>query len=168
MSDIEPRTFPIMVTVYGTKASSIPWSLIAPHEAQALINHDQTLERLAERGGLDPCEALSVILNLKWRQDRFSLGTAVAVLAALAVETARADREADRAKRADVDGWCDACAGLGIQPQGSCMCGGTGKAADAVCHLRDRLHDSEAERDALRAALADLNGELSASGGETT
>lgn len=41
--------------------ASIPWSLIAPHEGQALANHQQTLERLAERGGLSACEALLVI-----------------------------------------------------------------------------------------------------------
>jgi hypothetical protein len=30
----------------------IPWEMIAPHEAQALLNHDQTLHCLAERCGL--------------------------------------------------------------------------------------------------------------------
>lgn len=42
--------------------TSIPWSLIAPHEDQALRNHGgQTLQRLAERGGLSPLEARCVI-----------------------------------------------------------------------------------------------------------
>ena len=38
--------------------ASIPWAMIAPHEAQVQLNHDQSLERLAERGGLSACEAL--------------------------------------------------------------------------------------------------------------
>lgn len=44
----------------------IPWELIAPHEAQARKNHGQTLERLHQRGGLSPCEALAVLENREW------------------------------------------------------------------------------------------------------
>lgn len=47
---------------------SIPWDLIAPHEQQAIRNHDQTLERLAERGGLAPCEAVAVLTDRPYRQ----------------------------------------------------------------------------------------------------
>jgi len=36
--------------------TSVPWSFIEPGRAQAKRNHDQTLERLAERGGLAPGE----------------------------------------------------------------------------------------------------------------
>lgn len=50
------RQFPIL----GTN-ESIPWNIIAPHEKQALCNHGQTLQRLAERGGLDYVELLSVL-----------------------------------------------------------------------------------------------------------
>lgn len=46
----------------------VPWSLIAPHERQAQKNHDQTLERLAERGGLDPSEMVAVIEDRPWHQ----------------------------------------------------------------------------------------------------
>ncbi len=50
------RRFPIQ------GGPSIPWWIIAPHEKQALRNHGgQTLERLAERGGLGPSEALAVL-----------------------------------------------------------------------------------------------------------
>ena len=69
------RMFPIMVTTYrenneitfARKIDSpfvvvcLPWAMIAPHERQALCNHDQTLKRLAERGGLDCTEALAVL-----------------------------------------------------------------------------------------------------------
>ena len=46
----------------------VPWDLVAPHERQALRNHDQTLERLAERGGLSPAELLAVLEDLAWSQ----------------------------------------------------------------------------------------------------
>lgn len=62
------RMFPVL---YGyTKAEiesrekgplSVPWRLLQPHERQALINHDQTLERLAQRGGLSLDEIVAVI-----------------------------------------------------------------------------------------------------------
>lgn len=48
------------------KTSSIPWEMIAPHERQAQRNHSQTLKRLAERGGLSPCEAVAVMLDRRW------------------------------------------------------------------------------------------------------
>jgi hypothetical protein len=45
---------------------SVPWDLVAPHEAQALINHGQTLERLHARGGLDCVELYCVMHGLRW------------------------------------------------------------------------------------------------------
>ena len=58
--------FPIM----GDKQiSSIPWALIAPHEKRAMDNHgQQTLKRLAERGGLSTCEACAVLENRPWHK----------------------------------------------------------------------------------------------------
>lgn len=56
------RRFPIM------GGPSIPWEIIAPHNAQAIANHDQNLERLAERGGLSPLEAICVLEDRKWRR----------------------------------------------------------------------------------------------------
>ena len=43
----------------------IPWTVIEPHEKQAESNHQQSLERLNERGGLCPVE-LYYVLN-DWR-----------------------------------------------------------------------------------------------------
>lgn len=40
---------------------AVPWSAIAPHEQRAQLNHGQSLERLAERGGLSPKEFVAVI-----------------------------------------------------------------------------------------------------------
>ena len=51
-------TFPILK---GQYLKAVPWDFMAPHAVQAKDNHDQTLERLAERGGLSPHEALCVI-----------------------------------------------------------------------------------------------------------
>lgn len=45
----------------------VPWSFLVPHEAQAIENHDQTLERLAQRGGLVPQEMVAVLENRRWR-----------------------------------------------------------------------------------------------------
>lgn len=54
------RRFPVMVGYSG--GFSIPWELVEPFERQALANHGrQTLERLAERGGLDPTELWAVM-----------------------------------------------------------------------------------------------------------
>ena len=39
----------------------IPWRLIEPGRDQALRNHDQTLEKLAQRGGLCPEEIYAVL-----------------------------------------------------------------------------------------------------------
>lgn len=49
----------------GNVITSIPWDMIAPHEKQALVNHDQTLERLAQRGGLEAVEAMKVLRGEK-------------------------------------------------------------------------------------------------------
>ena len=50
--------FPIMAGL-DRQPMTIPWAMIAPHERQADLNHDQSLERLAQRGGLNACEALA-------------------------------------------------------------------------------------------------------------
>lgn len=41
--------------------AGVPWAFVEPHHAQAMINHDQTLNRLADRGGLSPQEMLAVV-----------------------------------------------------------------------------------------------------------
>jgi len=67
------KQFPIMISYRGTKGpcpSWIPWDLIAPYEAQAQINHYQSLEKLASRGGLSPIEAFLVMNGRDWRDIR--------------------------------------------------------------------------------------------------
>lgn len=64
------KSFPILLTIPSWKAyrdrcpKSIPWELIEPHREQAMKNHYQTLERLAQRGGLDPIELKSVLQDV--------------------------------------------------------------------------------------------------------
>lgn len=67
------REFPIMTHDAARKGlrvvvTGIPWALIATDvgEARAMQNHNQTLARLAERHGLDACEALCILLNQDW------------------------------------------------------------------------------------------------------
>lgn len=68
----------------------IPWSVIAPHEAQAKRNHGgQTLERLHERGGLSWAEAAAVLEDRKFRQ--MDAEAAKAIVLARATSQERAD-----------------------------------------------------------------------------
>lgn len=63
------KMFPILKTGRWGKTvlpASIPWSLVAPHEAYAQKYHSQSLERLAQRGGLAPEELWHVILHKDW------------------------------------------------------------------------------------------------------
>jgi hypothetical protein len=71
----EERQFPVIASTSREERAnrvrldcpaSVPWSLLAPHAAQAMRNHSQTLERLAERGGLSPCEMVAVIHDRRW------------------------------------------------------------------------------------------------------
>lgn len=73
--DVKPtasdKEFPIMLHnrhKYPRCPRSVPWGFVAPHEDQALINHSQTLERLAERSGLDPLELLCVLDGKHWSE----------------------------------------------------------------------------------------------------
>lgn len=65
------RRFPLLQSWTSRRDSktlkSIPWAMIAPHEAQALANHYQTLKRLAERGGLSSSEAVAVLEGRQWK-----------------------------------------------------------------------------------------------------
>lgn len=47
--------------------SSVPWVVVAPHEAQAMANHGgQSLARLAQRGGLSLLELYYVLRDEPW------------------------------------------------------------------------------------------------------
>lgn len=64
------RTFPVMVGHYGDRKklatdlacpTRVPWAFMEQFEATVRSNHDQSLERLAQRGGLDPCEIMAAV-----------------------------------------------------------------------------------------------------------
>lgn len=75
-------TFPIMMA-HGSDKWRLPMSLFRPHEAQAKWNHSQTLDRLRERGGLSPCEAVAVLEDRRWHRMDYSEAVTRLVLAAL-------------------------------------------------------------------------------------
>lgn len=71
MVEREMRTrMPIMGS---TLLSEIPFAMLVPHEKQALQNHGQTLNRLAERGGLDHSEAIDILEGRKWNTTKHCL-----------------------------------------------------------------------------------------------
>lgn len=46
----------------------LPWDIIAPHAERAFRNHGQSLELLASRGGLSPCEAVAILEDRAWHR----------------------------------------------------------------------------------------------------
>lgn len=44
----------------------LPWAMVNPHNRQAWRNHNQSLKRLAERGGLSPQELVAVLEDRGW------------------------------------------------------------------------------------------------------
>jgi hypothetical protein len=44
-----------------------PMELLEAHERQAFINHDQSLQMLASRGGLSPGELVALLESRRWR-----------------------------------------------------------------------------------------------------
>lgn len=58
------KSFPIL----GGQGAKIDFQLVADHGKQANANHYQTVERLAERGGLSWCELCAVLNNRKWQK----------------------------------------------------------------------------------------------------
>lgn len=64
------RRFPILETSPAPQGAKqdVPWGLVEPHREQAQLNHYQSLERLAERGGLSWCELIAVLEDRPWRR----------------------------------------------------------------------------------------------------
>ena len=80
------RQFPIMGYVRGHQRSeqfTVPWAFLAPHEAQAKLNHHQDLDSLARRGGLDPAEALDILQGNPFATCRLSWEEATTQVKAL-------------------------------------------------------------------------------------
>ncbi len=58
-----PSRFPILGS---TPHVSVAWSIVAPHAHRATLNHGQTLETLARRGGLHYAEFWCLIYEKPW------------------------------------------------------------------------------------------------------
>ena len=75
-----PERFLVLADYYYRKAHptcprSVPWAMLAPHEAWAEKNHGQTLARINQRGGLSPLEMVAVLENRRFRDIRHMTGT---------------------------------------------------------------------------------------------
>ena len=62
------RRFPILG---ANHCRSVPWDCVEPHRSQIEINHGQTLEGLAQRGGLDFSELACAMAGRKLHGDGF-------------------------------------------------------------------------------------------------
>lgn len=67
------RRFPVLLECDGRfrqrPGGDIPWDAIAPHAEVARVNHFQSLEQLAARGGLNPVALLHVLLDVVYSTD---------------------------------------------------------------------------------------------------
>lgn len=136
MAEPTPKRFAIQTQGSFPCWKSIPWEMIAPHEAQAMANHGgQTLLRLHERCGLSPCEAVAVLENRRWRP--MLPAEAVTRLNELVAEHENSERigsitdqvkimRAIRECRLDVDmiGVADACGDIDFTVEGLRQCYG--------------------------------------------
>lgn len=59
------KWFPILKP--GTDARAVPWDLVEKHRVQIEKNHYQTLERLAERGGLSWAELVAAMAGKSYQ-----------------------------------------------------------------------------------------------------
>jgi hypothetical protein len=71
-SDLSGKRFPISLddqrSICREVPESIPWEAISAHESEARANHGQSLDALAQRGGLSPYELLAVLFDRSfWR-----------------------------------------------------------------------------------------------------
>lgn len=67
---IEGKVFPVLWQGSGDYRKklaalgcprTVPWDFVVHHRDGCLSNHDQTPERLAERGGLAPAEIVAIV-----------------------------------------------------------------------------------------------------------
>ena len=73
MPDLTPEPgMPFLASSFRGDTEGVPppypWRLLVPHEPQAERNHNQSLQRLRERGGLSASEMLAVMEDRPWRQ----------------------------------------------------------------------------------------------------
>ena len=94
----EPNTMPLVLKTKPERdllPAGLPLAMFAGHDEQAKINHGQTLEVLASRGGLSPAEALAILDDEDWTARPRDAATSCAQLAALIDIWNRTHPEAD-------------------------------------------------------------------------
>ena len=72
VANLSGKRFPVSLddqqSIWRDVPDSIPWEAISAHESQARANHGQSLDALAQRGGLSPYELLAVLFDQPfWR-----------------------------------------------------------------------------------------------------
>lgn len=73
--------------ILGTNPQQyIPRGLLMSHENQAWENHGQSLNRLAQRGGLTWTEALAIIEGKRWKDAEHNENTAEIIVRNMAAE----------------------------------------------------------------------------------
>lgn len=60
----DEKTFPVLRSTMTD--GRVPFAMVLEHEGQCLKNHSQTVNRLAERGGLGWAELLAVLEDRPW------------------------------------------------------------------------------------------------------
>ena len=63
--------FPIMGDRHGQRRGCVPMAFMQQFEVGARLNHFQSIARLAQRGGLDPQEAMAVVQGVRYCDRRW-------------------------------------------------------------------------------------------------
>lgn len=72
LARLKARKFPVLMGADSKELRAfgcpmvVPWDFIADNARMCEQNHSQTPERLAERGGLAPCEMCAVVEGRRW------------------------------------------------------------------------------------------------------
>lgn len=117
----------------------VPWSFVAPHEDQAIENHDQDLERLASRGGLGPHELLAVVTGVSW----WTLGKRPLDIVAVELKSLLAahERELARMEAFNLEFNLEPLGHAGVQIT---VCAGDDTTALFTCRVKDQDLDAAA------------------------
>lgn len=141
------RLFPML------EGPAIPWHAIAPHDKQARHNHSQSLERLAERGGLSHAELWFVMNDIPWATLKSEIDKAKVLGHQLALQLIS---DTKRAEMAEATYARLAAAVTNILPRSSTSAGSSANGHFPWCATQQKTAAScTCGLDEVRAALAD-------------
>jgi hypothetical protein len=95
--EVERKGFPVL----GSQGAIVDWQFVHDHGKQANDNHRQSVERLAERGGLSWCELHAVVHNRKYEK----IDTNEAMLAVRSLEARYLAALRPRSEREEIANW---------------------------------------------------------------